>query len=132
MVKNVLFSTPNNLTWVILLLKNSRYWFHFSSGPVNDAMTGPAGSSKRSMMECRYYVFSWSTFVMEKDIHIMAWNLANIESISKGLSVYITFVFILCSLKMFNLIIFLIKNLKMTVKYICEILKNHFYIDENW
>lgn len=59
MVKNVLFSTPNNLTWIILLLKNSRYWFHFSSGPVNDAMTGPAGSSKRSMMECRYYVFSW-------------------------------------------------------------------------
>lgn len=40
------FSTPNNLTWIILLFKHSSYWFHFSSGPVNDAMTGPAGSSK--------------------------------------------------------------------------------------
>lgn len=70
--------------------------------------------------------------VMEKDIHVMAWNLANIEIFSKGLSLYITSIFILCSLKMFILIIYLIKNLKMTVKYICEILKNHSYIEENW
>lgn len=128
--KKKIFSTPNNLTWIILLLKNSRYWFHFSSGPVNDAMTGPAGSSKRSMMECRYYVFSWSSFVMEKDIPIVVWNLANIESISKSLSVYIIFFFYSVVLKCLSLIFF-IKNFK-KMKYTCEILKNRVCNDENW